>query len=226
VSSTTLAEVARGVDGARVVSTSGLEVLGAFLSGLGLVALLETVTCVGACGAVLDHRQDLRPFAWGCLDTVLVAGAESGVALHKTGVQDTVVGGLNAHTTLTFLHDNGKDECRIDAGFSSDLRDAFFEIKRFLVGVVARRADKDLIEIPAGYNRLALGYFHASVYLQPLERQPLVKGWPSIRGIAVTTHDSICARGAIVQVVVGLRAMGNGCNESWQAASSQDLLRY
>jgi hypothetical protein len=64
------------------------------------------------------------------------------------------------------------------------------------------------------------------VYLQNVVLLPVGKRGPSVRYLAATTHQSIGGSGqeaATVQVVVPVSAMGNGLNESRQAASSQDL---
>ena len=67
--------------------------------------------------------------------------------------------------------------------------------------------------------------FSRLIYSQSVVLRPLAQRRPSVGDIAVTTHNSVGGSGATVQVVMGLRAMGNGLNESGKAASSQDLLR-
>lgn len=144
-----LAEVAGRVDGARVVSAGGLVVLGRFCAGLGLIALLETVALVGSSGAVFDHLLDHAGGAWSCLAAVLVAGALASVALHETSVQNTVVRGLDTNAALAFLHNNCKDESSVDASFAGHPLDVSVNVVCFVVRVVARCGNENLVEIPA-----------------------------------------------------------------------------
>lgn len=152
VSSTTLTEVAGGIDGAGVVGASGLVVPGSLLAALGGEALLQTITGGSACGSVTDHSADHVGSAGSGLGAVLVTGASSIVALHQTGVLDTVVGGLDADTALALLHDNGKDESLIDIGFLGDIQNARSDVGSFFVGVVARSGDQDFVEAPAVHS--------------------------------------------------------------------------
>lgn len=114
------AEVAGGVDGARVVGARGLVVLGRSGAGLSLKALLETIARGGSSGAVGDHLLDGGGGAGSCQAAVRIAGALACVALHETGVQNAVVGGLHANAALAFLHNNCKDESSVDASLAGE----------------------------------------------------------------------------------------------------------
>jgi hypothetical protein len=59
------------------------------------------------------------------------------VALHKTSVLNTVVGGVDTNAALAFLHNNCKDESRVDASFAGDRLDASVNVACFVIRVVA-----------------------------------------------------------------------------------------
>jgi hypothetical protein len=56
----------------------------------------------------------------GVLDRAVVAGSGAVVRLHESWVADAVVGGWGADTTVAFLHHDGEDEARVDAGGCAD----------------------------------------------------------------------------------------------------------
>lgn len=72
------------------------------------------------------------------------------MALHETGVLDTIVSGVDANAALALLHNNCKDETRIDASFASNFLNAAVDVACFFVGVVARCSNENLVETPAG----------------------------------------------------------------------------
>jgi hypothetical protein len=76
--------------------------------------------------------------------------------------------------------------------------------------------------------RWCFGVANAIGHLQNVILLPVGKRGPSVGNFTVTTHQRIGGSGqgaATVQIVVSACAMGNGLNESRQAASSQDLYR-
>lgn len=105
-----VAEIARGVDAARVVDTSSaVDALGAGAADLA-ENLLETVAGGGSHGTGADHADD------GGLGAGVHAKARvlAVVILHEARVVVAVVGGPHADASVGLLHDDGEDEAGVN----------------------------------------------------------------------------------------------------------------
>ena len=223
--SDTLAQVAVRGDGARVVAASGLVVRGGIaVAALLSDELLKTVTLGGTFDTVDDHLVDLAVGA-GVLDSaVLVAGTGSIVALHQTGVDDTVVCSLDTDTAVGLLHDNGQNETGIHTAGGRDSLDGLLDVLVLLVGVV--------VDTPLG-----AAIRHSSlVGLEELVElgDPFEERGPPIGHQPIATkHGFIKTGTAFVQRRTGIYvcrlAVERGCyrrprNEG-EAAGSQKLMK-
>lgn len=224
-------EVARGVDGARVVDT-GSDVVLAGVAAAGLLEnLLEAVALGGAVGAILDHLGDGGGRARG-LDAAegsIVASASAVVVLHQSRVADAAVGSRGAHAAAALLHHNSEDEARVDAGRGADAGDGALEIID-LVGRVVRHAKggagagQDVIvgSEPRGKVR-SVRKRGEQARSQCIERRnPLIHGGPALADGTGAGEDIDIRRGvASFQRVCG--GSDGGSLKEGEAASSEKL---
>lgn len=132
MSGDSLTQVAGAGDRSRVVHSRSDVVLGDVVGASLRDELLEAVTFRSARGAVLDHLRDLVRGA-RVLDAAVVARSSAVVALHETGVDDSIVGGGSAHTTVALLHHDGENETRVDASRLADRLDAVGHVAHLLL---------------------------------------------------------------------------------------------
>lgn len=130
-----LPEILGWRDGTGVVDARGFVVHG----DVGGACLGDTLLQAVAAGCpsctVLDHLHDLAGGA-GVLDGAVVAGSGTIVRLHESWVADAVVGGWGADATVAFLHHDGEDEARVDAGGCADGLDGGGDFVDFGFGVL------------------------------------------------------------------------------------------
>lgn len=105
------------------------------------------------------------------------------VALHETGVDDTVVGSRSSDTAVALLHDDGEDESSVDAGGAGDGLDAVGHVLNFLVRVVFN------VPLSAGTPH---GFLIGVEHLLK-GREPVAHGRPSIRDFTGTTENGVTA---------------------------------
>lgn len=169
------------VDRAAVVKTSSSIVSPsatvAKLAGGARKGLLDAITIGSTRGTVTDHEEDLV----GRARVNAVAAARPVVGLHKTGVEDAVVGSWDTDAALALLHDNGEDEAVVDASLSRDLLDGAVDVVDLLLGVVSAPA------VPAA------GLLHQGQVGGPelIERAPGLNGGPASTGRAVTLVEGV-----------------------------------
>lgn len=80
--------------------------------------------------------MDLAIWAGVLNGTVLVARTGSVVALHETGVDDTVVGGLDTDTAVGLLHNDGQNETSVDTAGGSNCFNGLLHVGVLVVGVI------------------------------------------------------------------------------------------
>lgn len=231
VSSDTGAQVTVRSNRAGVVAASGLVVRSSIAGAtVGGDELLQTITVGSTHGTVTDHLLDLGGRA-GVLDRAVdVAASLAVVGLHETGVDDAVVGGLDADTAVALLHNDGQDEAGVDARLAGDLGDGGLHIGHLGLG---------------GIGDTPLGARRAHDLLVALEHiieggNPVGNGGPSIGDlagaakdggvkVAATSTEGVLGRGLLDFNYISGCASGNVCDWSprneGEAASSQKLER-
>ena len=63
---------------------------------------------------ILNYAIDLRRRTWRLNHAIFVAHVCSVMALHQAGVDDAVIGGVDADAASGFLHDDSQDEAMAD----------------------------------------------------------------------------------------------------------------
>ncbi len=175
------AQVTVGGNRAGVVAASSLVVRSSIARAtVGGDELLQPITIGSTHGTITDHLLDLGGWARVLDCTVDVAATLAVVGLHETGVDDAVVGGVDAGTAVALLHNDSQDEAGIDAGLAGDLGDGGLDVGHLALGII-------------GNTPLGAGRAHDPlVALKHIVKggNPVGNGGPSIGDLAVTAKDS------------------------------------
>lgn len=169
--------------------------------------------------------MDLAVWAGVLNGTVFVAGTGSVVALHQTRVDDTIVGGLDTHTTIGLLHNDGQDETSVNTAGGSNCFDGLLHIGVLVVGVI-RHAE---LSTARGHD--------SRVGLEHIVKggDPLGDRGPPIRYQTITTKNcfvkigTACIEGrtglCICRLLVEIGCYRRPRNEG-EAAGSQKLFEF